>query len=412
MMFERDAVSSARYRKSVLWKLVFIGSTAAAVLALVTLLLSILNGAFGYTAVQSEREPETLTADGRGLSLQPREELLRIIGENLSAGLLRRLESEAPLEGRNARDLAALIEERIVKPRVAASWTLAESLFKAGAVREYLRENPGARPVFRSWVSPRFLASPQSSEPEKAGIRIALLGSLWMILITMLTAFPVGIGAAIYLEEYAAENRLTRLIQVNIYNLAGVPSIIYGLLGLAVFVRRLEPVTSGHVFGVTAAGETANGRTILSAGLTLALLILPTIIINAQEAFRAVPSSLRESSYGLGATKWQTIRHHVLPASMDRILTGTILAVSRAIGETAPLVVVGASTFIAVNPAGFFSKFTTLPIQIYQWTARPQPQFRNVAAAAIVVLMVLLLSMNTAAILLRNRYSRKKRLAL
>jgi phosphate transport system permease protein len=257
-------------------------------------------------------------------------------------------------------------------------------------------------------VSWRFLLRPQASVPEKAGVRTAVLGSLWMILIVVAVAFPLGVGAAIYLEEYARENAFTRILQVNIYNLAGVPSIIYGILGLAVFVRLLEGLTSGSSFGV---GDptTANGRTILSAGLTLALLVLPLIIINSQEAIRAVPQSLRYSSYAVGATKWQTIWHHVLPGSFDRILTGTILAVSRAIGETAPLVVVGASTFVALDPSSIFSKFTTLPIQIYQWTARPQAEFRNVAAAAIIVLLVLLLAMNTAAILLRDRISRKRR---
>jgi phosphate transport system permease protein len=230
-----------------------------------------------------------------------------------------------------------------------------------------------------------------------------------MIIIVIAVSFPIGVAAAIYLEEYARADRwYNRIIEVNIYNLAGVPSIIYGLLGLAVFVRILEPITSGAIFGV---GDptTANGRTILSAGLTLALLILPIIIINSREAIKAVPGSLRDSSYGLGATKWQTIWHHVLPASFDRILTGTILAVSRAIGETAPLVVVGASTFITVDPTSIFSKFTTLPIQIYQWSARPQAEFRNIAAAAIVVLLVLMLSMNAVAIVLRNRISRKRR---
>jgi len=198
---------------------------------------------------------------------------------------------------------------------------------------------------------------------------------------------------------------------VNIYNLAGVPSIIYGMLGLAIFVRALEPVTSGAAFGAAADPTGANGRTILSAGLTLALLVLPVIIINAQEAFRAVPRTLRESGYAVGATKWQVVWHHVLPAAFDRVLTGTIVAVSRAIGETAPLVVVGASTFLTQDPTSVFSKFTTLPIQIYQWTARPQEDFHNIAAAAILVLLVLMLSLNAFAIILRNRLRAKKRFA-
>ncbi len=185
-----------------------------------------------------------------------------------------------------------------------------------------------------------------------------------------------------------------------------MPSIIYGMLGLALFVRILEPLTSGALFGIGDAA-TANGRTILSAALTLGLLILPLLIINGQEAIRAVPNSLREASYGLGATQWQTIWNHVLPSALPGILTGTILAFSRAIGETAPLVVVGASTFIAIDPSGPFSKFTTLPIQIYQWTSRPIPEFRNIAAAAIAILMILLLTLNATAIIMRNRYRQK-----
>jgi phosphate transport system permease protein len=173
-------------------------------------------------------------------------------------------------------------------------------------------------------------------------------------------------------------------------------------------VRALEPITSGAIFGAVADTTTANGRTILSAGLTLGLLILPLIIINAREAIRAVPNSLRRASYGLGATKWQTVWHHVLPSAISGIMTGTILAVSRALGETAPLVVVGASTFITFDPTSPFSKFSTLPIQIYQWTARPQAEFRNIAAAAILVLLALLITLNTAAVLFRNRAQQRQ----
>jgi phosphate transport system permease protein len=231
-----------------------------------------------------------------------------------------------------------------------------------------------------------------------------------VIMITILFAFPVGVGAALYLEEFAPDNRLNRFIQVNIYNLSGVPSIIYGLLGLAVFVRILEPVTSGFIFGAIEDHSSANGRTILSGGLTLGLLILPIIIINAQEAIRAVPQSLRDSAFGLGATRWQTVWYHVLPASMDRILTGTIIAVSRALGETAPLVVIGASAFLTTNPSSIFDKFTTLPIMIYRWTAYPQAEFRNLAAAAILVLLVVLLSLNATAIIMRDRIATKRRM--
>jgi phosphate transport system permease protein len=225
-----------------------------------------------------------------------------------------------------------------------------------------------------------------------------------MILITILVAFPIGVGAAIYLEEYAGRGRINRLIQTNINNLAGVPSIIYGMLGLAIFVRALAPLTSGAIFGMTG----TNGRTILAASLTMALLILPLLIINGQEAIRAVPLSLRQASYALGATKWQTTWHHVLPMAFPGILTGTILATSRAIGETAPLIVIGASTFIVSDPNGPFSKFTALPIQIYNWTQQPQDQFRIVAAAAIIVLLIMLLTLNSVAVLLRNHFQRSR----
>jgi phosphate transport system permease protein len=312
---------------------------------------------------------------------------------------------------RSQADLIKLVMEEVVKPQVLTSWNLVPSLFQRDSIlREVADRYPEASLEFRSWLTLDFIQSSQSSTPQLAGIRTAIIGSLLVILITILFAFPIGVGAAIYLEEFAGDSRLNRIIQVNIYNLSGVPSIIYGLLGLAVFVRGLEPLTSGSVFGF-GAGQTANGRTVLSAGLTLALLVLPIIIINAQEAIRAVPQSLRDSSYGLGATKWQTVWHHVLPASFDRILTGTILSISRALGETAPIVVVGASTFISVDPNSIFSKFTTLPIQVYQWTARPQGAFRNIAAAAILVLLVLLLTLNSTAIIMRNRISKKRRQA-
>jgi phosphate transport system permease protein len=276
---------------------------------------------------------------------------------------------------------------------VIDSWNLWESLTQADEIRAAVEsEHPEAKLRFTFWLNSSFVTRSQSSDPLTAGIRTAILGSLLTILFTILTAFPLGVGAAVYLEEYAADNRLNRLIQTNINNLAGVPSIVYGILGLAILVRGLEPLTSGALFGY---GDptTANGRTVLSAGMTLGLLVLPIVIINAQEAIRAVPQSLRKGGYALGATKWQTVRAHVLPNAMSGILTGTILAVSRAFGETAPLVVVGASTAINFDPSSPFSKFTTLPIQIYQWTSRPQAEFRSLAAASILVLLIILLSL-------------------
>jgi phosphate transport system permease protein len=297
-------------------------------------------------------------------------------------------------------------DRQIVTEAMAQLFSKTGDEYREAIRAEWAAKDPAVTIRMRAWVNTAFLTSPQSSDPNKAGIRTAIMGSLIIILFTVSIAFPIGVGAAIYLEEYARDSLFNRIIKTNISNLAGVPSIIYGMLGLAVFVRLMEPFTSGALFGAVDP-TTANGRTILSAAFTLALLILPMIIINGQEAIRAVPNSLREASYGVGATQWQTIWHHVLPKSIPGILTGTILAVSRAIGETAPLVVVGASTFIAVDPSGPFSKFTTLPVQVYQWTSRPQPEFRHIAAAAIVVLLVLLLSMNAFAIIMRNRYRKQ-----
>jgi phosphate transport system permease protein len=389
---------------------VFYFATAVAITALVVLLLTIINGAFGFVAVRNSMEPETLTREGRSLGGLEQHELVAILEQHLSSGLIRRLNHEEPLEQRSTGELLDLIQERVVKPEVLESWNLVPSLFQPDRIRHYVEtEAPeGTTLEFRAWLTPKFLVRPQNPDAQLAGVRTAILGSVWMVLITVVVALPLGVGAAIYLEEYARDTWINRTIQVNIYNLAGVPSIIYGLLGLAVFVRFLGPITSGAFVGATTTTD-ATGRTVLSAGLTLALLILPIIIISAQEAIRAVPQSIRDSSYGLGATKWQTIWCHVLPNSMDRILTGTILAVSRAVGETAPLILVGASTVIFTDPKGLFSQFTVLPIQIWQWTARPQAEFRNVAAAAIIVLLVLLVSMNALAIVSRDRI-RKRRL--
>jgi phosphate transport system permease protein len=330
-----------------------------------------------------------------------------LLQSTLSSGAFNKLNTDKPFADRTREDVFQLVVERIIRPKVVQVWDLWPSLTQADAIRvTQMEDYPAAELEFVSWLTPHFVTRPQTSEPLTAGVRTAVLGSLWTILFTILLAFPIGVGAAIYLEEYAADNWFNRIIQTNINNLAGVPSIVYGILGLAIFVRTLEPLTSGEVFGLVDP-TTANGRTVLSAGLTLGLLVLPIIIINAQEAIRAVPRSLRNASFGVGATKWQTVWSHVLPNAMPGILTGTILAVSRAIGETAPLVVVGASTAISFDPSSPFSKFTTLPIQIYQWTSRPQAEFQSLAAASILVLLILLLSLNASAVLLRNRFSRK-----
>jgi phosphate transport system permease protein len=231
-----------------------------------------------------------------------------------------------------------------------------------------------------------------SSLPSRAGAQSAIWGTIWVMVIVFVTCMPVGVCAAIYLEEYADRDRwYNRLIEVNIQNLAAVPSIVYGILGLAFLARGFLDL----------------GRSILAAGLTLSLLVLPIVIIASREALRAVPPSIREASMALGATKWQTIRRQVLPASIPGIATGSILALSRAIGEAAPLLLLGGITFIQFNPSGLDSPFVVLPLQIFNWTGRPQDEFRVLAAAAIVVLLAILLVMNAGAIWLRNRYEQK-----
>ncbi len=235
-----------------------------------------------------------------------------------------------------------------------------------------------------------FLTNFASRFADKAGIKAALIGSLWLMAVVAPVSIIIGVGTAIYLEEYAKKNRLNDFIRMNISNLAGVPSIVFGLLGLTIFVRML-----------------GLGKSVLAAGLTMSLLILPVIIVAAQEAIRAVPNEQREASYGMGATKWQTILHVVLPAAIPGILTGSILAMSRAIGETAPLVVIGIPVILQFLPNGLLSQFTALPMQIYDWAKRPQEAFQYVAAAGILVLMTVLLLMNSIAIFIRNKFQKR-----
>ncbi|MCK4267229.1 MAG: phosphate ABC transporter permease PstA [Actinomycetia bacterium] len=238
-------------------------------------------------------------------------------------------------------------------------------------------------------LSLSFLTSFPSRFPAKAGIKSAIFGTIWMMSLTALFCIPIGISTAIFLEEYTGNSRLAAFIKINISNLAGVPSIVYGFLGLAVFVRALS-----------------FNRSVLSGSLTLALLVMPIVIVSSQEAIRVVPRALREASYALGGTRWQTIRRVVLPSSFPGIVTGVILALSRAIGETAPLIMIGALTFIAFVPDGPFSEFTALPIQIFNWVSRPQAGFHQAAAAGVLVLLGIIFFMNGIASIIRNRFER------
>jgi phosphate transport system permease protein len=240
------------------------------------------------------------------------------------------------------------------------------------------------------YLSLDFLQNLPSRKPERAGIKTALIGTVWLVGVVAPVSLLIGVGTALYLEEYAKKNRFTDFIQVNISNLAGVPSIVFGLLGLTLFVRAF-----------------ALGTSVLAAGLTMSLLVLPVIIVASQEAIRSVPKELREASFGMGATKWQTIVRVVLPAAIPGILTGGILALSRAIGETAPLVVLGLPLFIAFLPKTVFDTFTVLPMQIYNWTSRPQEEFHALAAAGIIILLVMLIIMNSIAVLIRNKFQKR-----
>jgi phosphate transport system permease protein len=240
-----------------------------------------------------------------------------------------------------------------------------------------------------SW---EFINSYPSRHPEEAGIKAALYGTLWLMAFTALFAVPLGFGAAIFLEEFAPRNWITRIIETNINNLAGVPSIIYGILGLAVFVRGMDL-----------------GRSVLAGSLTMALLILPIIIVASREGLRSVPPSIRDGALALGATRWQTVRFQVLPAALPAMMTGVILALSRAIGEAAPLIMMGALLFIPFTPSGPLDRFTVLPIQIYNWIGRPQAEFQQTAAAGIIVLLIVLLTMNAIAVAIRMWFERSRK---
>lgn len=447
---EYDRLLDRRTRRAFAMSLVLMSALIVAVLALATLLFTIVNDSFGLVGQVNQVEPEEIVAsfghDPNEVSFEDLtyDELVIALEGSISNGVGRRLEREqrfyedrlvfesqekwdevcaeadAPsgcTSGpRDIGNVRLLVEERVIAPDIIATATLVESITDPGGFQEDVRSDFANNPEkydpytfdevkfpWRAWFSWKFITSPQSSTPELAGIRTAILGSLWLVIITVSFAVPVGVGAAIYLEEFARPNRINDFIQTNINNLAGVPSIIYGMLGLAVFVRILEPLTSGSLFGDYA----PDGRTVMAAGLTLGALTLPVVIISSQEAIRAVPNSLRQAGMGLGGTKWQTVRSHVLPNALPGMLTGTILAVARAIGETAPLILVGAAGFITISPSGPFSQFTALPIQIFQWTALPQEEWRHLAAAASLALLILLLILNAGAVLLRNRYSRR-----
>lgn len=266
--------------------------------------------------------------------------------------------------------------------------TLVALLFLAALIIDTLIKGAGH-------LTPSFFSNFSSSTPSMAGVKGGLIGTIWLMITIIPISIVLGVGTAIYLEEYAKDNAFTSFIKVSISNLAGVPSVVFGLLGLTIFVRGM---------GIEAL---ALSNSVLAAALTMSLLILPVIIVASQEAIRSVPSSVREASYGLGGNKWQTIRRVVLPAAIPGILTGFILALSRALGETAPLILIGIPTVLLSLPSSVFDQFQALPMSIYNWAKLPQDEFQNVASAGIIVLLIILLLMNTIAIFLRNKYSKK-----
>ena len=240
------------------------------------------------------------------------------------------------------------------------------------------------------WVSKNLIVNYPSRHPEQAGLLSALMGTVWVMACTATISIPIGIGAAVYLEEYAPKNWFTKLIEVNISNLAGVPSIVYGLLGLALFVQIL-----------------ALGRSVLAGALTMSLLILPIIILTSREAIKSIPTTYREAAFALGATRWEVVSNVILPSAFPGILTGTILAMSRAIGESAPMIAISALVYLTFVPSGPMDRFTVLPIQIFNWVSRPQEGFRGIAAGGIVILLAVLFIMNAVAVYLRIKYQRR-----
>lgn len=297
------------------------------------------------------------------------------------------------LTGRRT-DLAGRLFQGLLVAALAASVLILVVLVYDMAVT-------GSRPLTERLGD--FLTGSLRSQPDESGIMQGLRGTFYIGVFTVVFAFPIGVAAAIYLEEYARQTRLTRFIDLSIRNLAGVPSVVYGILGLAIFVKALGGLT----------GPDSQGRSLISAGLTLAILVLPIVIMTAAEAVRAVPDSLREAGYGVGATRWEVIKHHVLPYAAPGILTGTVLALARALGEAAPLILVGAvtgflSSGTSFSPATLDDRFTAMPIIITTWAGRPGADWEAATAAAIVVLLVVVLAANAVAILLRNHYEKKR----
>ena len=291
---------------------------------------------------------------------------------------------------------------------VFASWTLLESIVRRRQIEREVSDRlpDGTRLEFRSWLSVTFVFGGHSANPLRTGIRGALIGSLWIMAIAAIVAVPVGVAAAVYLEEFGPPDRLRRLMRESVHLLDGVPSVVYGLIGIVLFVRFVGPWTSGTAFGVSAT-RVPTGRTILSAGLTMALVTLPRIVIAAEQAISAIEARVRLAAFSVGATRWQVVRDHVLPQAGPEIGAAAILAIARAVGDAAILIMVGASTVVIADPGTPFAAFTALPVLAYQWAMRPDPSYRGLASAALLVLLLLVVLLNiAAAVALRARRTR------
>ena len=396
-----------RQRRGMIWSFVFFGATMIGIVVLTALLFNIANAAFGFVLMKDKVQAATLAVGDVPLEQLPKEALVEILQKKVSKGVVRRLESEKPLAERDRSELYALVLARVVEPEMVKSWSLLDSLTKREAIRAEADALPNSRLEFRSWLTLAFITSPQSSNAELAGVRTAILGSLWTILVTILFALPVGVGAAIYLEEYAADTTFNRLIQTNISNLAGVPSIIYGMLGLAVFVRMLEGITSGRLFGAVADPTTANGRTDhlgrAHTGAADPAADHPERPGGDPDgAAVAAPGELRHRGHPVADDLASRPARTPSPASSP----GRSWRFRARSARPRRWSSIGASTFIVAGSVRSVLEVHHLPIQIYQWTARPQAEFRNLAAAAILVLLVLLITLNATAVFLRNRYAR------
>jgi len=361
-------------------------ATFVGVVMLAVLLLDVVMDSTGWIWSRVDRDPRMFAL------LQETDaafaERAAEIDPGLLTGMQRKLDAR---RGRAARNNETLSDAQLADIRMDylhGKYSNDETYFE----RFEMQPTTGQRLAVAGGIIGDVFANFPSRHPSKAGIKSAIFGSFWLLLLTALIAIPIGIAAAVYLEEYAAKNRLNRFIEVNIANLAGVPSIVYGILGLAVFVRGMQL-----------------GRVVLAGALTMTLLILPVIIIAAREAIKAVPDSIRQGAFALGGTRWEVVRHHVLPVAMPGMLTGVILAMSRAIGETAPMIMIGALSYVAFVPQGPLDDFTVLPIQIYNWVAMPNQEFHLLAACGIFILLGVLLLMNSAAIYIRHRAQRNIR---